>query len=620
MRDGEVTPVALTEQQHEEILASEILPAWTRAAVPQREPVVVVVAGPPGSGKSTVCTLLKAVLDQRGGAVLIGRDLYKSAHPEYSRLLRSDDRRAGVRVRPDTVRWQAEVEEYVRRHRLDAVLETPLSDPQGARAMARAFRAAGFRIEVVVLAAAEAVTQLSVLDRYLRQVGEEGAGRYVSWDNHDACVHGLPHTLEVVEAEQLADRVMVVRRDFTVLYDNELTGNGPARSPVGAHRVVQAERARPWTAPETWRWSRQLAGLEQRLHPAVSVPDRRLAVAGGLERARALAEPVRRIGQPLTVAPGVDYHRLSADEHRFVFDELIVPMYLNTITPHEQPVVLYVMGPQGAGKSYTARTLRRVLRARRPTRIEGGMFKDLHPDYRRLVEEQPRTASARIRADYRAWQERAEAYVRERRGDLLIEIAPDNAAHLLAGARRHHEAGYRVEVIVLGMRAADSRLGIATRCAELARIGAVPRFTQAAAHARSFAVLADVVRAAEEAANVVDSVSVIRRDLTAVYRNQRTPGGVWARPPQGGQAVVTEQQRPYTPAEAARLLATLQQVQGALPQYRFDLVEIAALAWPLMPAHLRPPALATTIPPGALPMLRQGNGGYSPLSSLERVA
>uniref|UniRef100_A0AAU3H9Z4 UDP-N-acetylglucosamine kinase n=1 Tax=Streptomyces sp. NBC_01401 TaxID=2903854 RepID=A0AAU3H9Z4_9ACTN len=70
------------------------------------------------------------------------------------------------------------------------------------------------------------------------------------------------------------------------------------------------------------------------------------------------------------MAPGVDYHRLSGDEHNFIFDELIVPMYLNNITPQEAPVVPYVMGPQGAGKSYTARMLRRVLRARPPVQID----------------------------------------------------------------------------------------------------------------------------------------------------------------------------------------------------------------------------------------------------------
>ncbi|MFC9498407.1 zeta toxin family protein [Streptomyces sp. NPDC056982] len=602
MKDANVVPVVLPERQHEEILTSRILPAWTKHAVPQEQPVVVLVAGPPGSGKSTLCDLLTKTLDRRGGAVLIGRDLYKAAHPEYEVLMQCDDRVAGVKVRPDVLRWQAEVEEYVRRKRFDAVVETPRADPDEVRVTAQAYRMAGYRVEVVALATAQAVTQLSVLDRYLAQVSENGAGRYVSWENHDQCVRNLTPFLEVIEAEQLVERVTVVRRDLQVLYHNELTEDGSWRSSPAAPQALIAERDRPWTAPETWSFRRQLAGTQEQLHPSAITSERRLAVAGGLERAAALSEPVRRIAQPLTVPPGVDYHRLSADEHAWIFDELIVPMHLSSITSQDQPMVLYLMGPQGSGKSHTARSLQQILHARPFTPIEGGSFKAVHPDYEQLLEEQPRTASARIRPDYRAWQERAEAYVRERRGDLLIEIAPDNVAHFLDGARRHHEAGYRVELIALGMRAADSRLGIATRCAELSRIGGTPRFTEATAHDRTFRVLADVVRAAEEVPRLVDSVSVIRRDLTAVYRNERTVGGAWARPPRGGQVVKTQQQQPYAPAEAARFLATLQKVHGELPQYRSDMVEIAGLAWPLMPAHLRPRAIASKIPTAGLPV------------------
>ncbi|WP_309030397.1 zeta toxin family protein [Streptomyces alfalfae] len=129
VRDSDVAPAVLSESRHAEILASVILPRWTGGAVAQEQPVVVVVVGPPGSGKSAACRVLKAVLDRRGGAVLVGRDLYKPAHPEYRRLLGDDDRTAGVKVRPDVLRWQAEVEEYVRGHRFDAVVEDPVAGP-----------------------------------------------------------------------------------------------------------------------------------------------------------------------------------------------------------------------------------------------------------------------------------------------------------------------------------------------------------------------------------------------------------------------------------------------------------------------------------------------------------
>lgn len=172
---------------------------------------------------------------------------------------------------------------------------------------------------------------------------------------------------------------------------------------------------------------------------------------------------------------------------------------------------------------------------------------------------------------------------------------------------------------MIGARAADSRLGTATRCAEVARLGGNPRLTAAAAHDTTFEVVPDAVRAAEHSP-YVHCTSVIRRDLTAVYRNERTPDGSWSRPPRGGDVLEAEQHRPYTTAEAARLLATLQRLKRELPQYRSDLVGIAALAWPLMPAHLQPRTLAATITMAPLLPVLQQSFGYWPPSSWDRAA
>ncbi|WP_251982751.1 zeta toxin family protein [Streptomyces violaceusniger] len=223
------------------------------------------------------------------------------------------------------------------------------------------------------------------------------------------------------------------------VYDNELdsAGNGDWRRPAGAAGAVLAERGRPWDARETGRFRRQLAEADRRLNDPGLPEDWALAVRRDAERAAALAEPVRRTAQPRREPPGVDYHRLSAEEHRFVFDELIVPS-LGRITPQEKPVAVYVVGQPGAGKPRAARMVRRTLRDG-PAHITGDDFKVAHPDYLQLLREEPRTASARIRADYRAWQAQAEAYVRERRGDVVIEITPFSGCLLHSAPTDDHQ-------------------------------------------------------------------------------------------------------------------------------------------------------------------------------------
>lgn len=242
MGEGETVAEVLSDAESADVLDRVILPVWTGGAVSQEKPVVLLVAGPPGSGKSTLGDLLLPVLGLRGGAVRVGADLYKAVHQDYERLMSQDVRTAGTTVRTDTRRWQAAVEEHVRSRRLDALVETAFADADEARAQVLAYQAVGYRVEVVAVACALAWSQLGILDRYLGE--SEGAGRYVSWSNHDECARQLGRTLEVLEAERLVDRITVVRRGTELLYSNELVvpavrrgsawSAGPRRRPPGA--------------------------------------------------------------------------------------------------------------------------------------------------------------------------------------------------------------------------------------------------------------------------------------------------------------------------------------------------------------------------------------------------
>ncbi|WP_461033886.1 zeta toxin family protein [Streptomyces mayteni] len=613
MSEREVVPVVLPAETNRQVLDHLILPAWTSGAVSQEQPVVVFVSGPPGAGKTEAADLVEAALSRRGRPVRVGRDLYKRAHPEYERLLAEDVRTAGVRVRPDTAGWQFGVEERVRDLGLDAVVETALADPDEVRATAAAYRASGHRIEVAAVAAPMARTQLGIVDRFLEELAA-GGGRYVSWENHDTCSRALARTLAMVEAEGLADRVMVVQRGMEVLYDNELVDGAWRRRPA-AGQTVERERARWWSARETAQFRQALAITDRRVHSGALDEDRRLAVQRDVERAAAFAEPVRRVAQPIPEPPGVAYHGLTAEEHQWIYDKLIVPT-LRAITPQERPVVVYVMAQPGAGKTRMGRLVRRSLRGR-PMWIMGDNFKAAHPDYLRLLREEPRTAGARIRTDYKAWQRMVEARVRAGRGDAVIEIAPGDVDEFVESAELFHDAGHMVHLVVIGARAADSRQGTAARFAWASRKGLPGRFTTRAGHDRCFAAVAEAVRAAEDG-SVVDSVTVVRRDGTAVYRNERLPDARWRRCPAGAGVVVAEQHRPYTRQEATEFLALQRRLRRELPQYRDELLDITRLAAPLLPFDMRPLRLGRPAAPAFLPL--PATAGYSSPSALRRAA
>ncbi|MFC1436059.1 zeta toxin family protein [Streptacidiphilus sp. N1-3] len=602
-------PGGLSAEQGERIVAEQILPAVLVGAVPQERPVAVWVCGQPGSGKTTLARQVHAALGRRGGAVLVASDQLKRHHPLYGPLLQADDLTAGQQVRAAVRSWQDRIEEQVRRRGLDAVVETALADPDQARGAAAAYRAAGYRLELVVLAVAESVSQLAVTGRYLRQAAASGgSGRFVSWDNHDACAAQLPATVQLLQDQLRVDQVTVVDRGFTVLYSDELTARGVWRRPPGAAAAVRSERSRPWTAPESARFRAEQAAVEQlRAHQGVrELPAR---VAGtGIERAAALAEPVRRTAQVRPGTPGVDFHRLSQEEHDWTFEELIWFSFEPLVRAQVNPVAVYVMGQPGAGKTAVATMVKRSLAGRGALRVEADYLKVFHPDFADLLRQDPRSAGAKVRYDVKRWQASFEARLRAARSDVVIEIAPGSTAQLLDSARAFHRAGHRTELVVMAVRAADSRLGTAQRCAEVLRWGLPGRFTSRAGHDVCLRAVADATAAAE-LGDVFDQVMVTDRDGRPLYRSRRDRSGALDRPPAAARVLAAERARPYTEQEAAAFLHAWRRTWLALPQYRADLVQAAELAGPLLPPRLRPALPATT-------GVKGGNGALVPVRDL----
>ncbi|RSS84927.1 ATP/GTP-binding protein, partial [Streptomyces sp. WAC02707] len=397
-----------------------------------------------------------------------------------------------------------------------------------------------------------------------------------------------PVTLAAVETEQLADRITVVRRDGTVLYDNEFTG-GVWRRRTAADRAVTCERRRPWSAIETAVFHQALTRAEVRVHRDLP-EDERLAVHRDARRAAALAEPVRRIAQPRRRAPGVDYHRLSAEEHKWVFDELIAPSYLNGIITRPDPRAVYVLGQPGAGKLLAAPMVRRAMRPG-TTHLIGDDLKAQHPDYYKLLREDPRGAGAAIRADYRAWFTQAEGYVRERRGDILIEGAPGSVQELFDSTLPFAAAGYPVDLVVLAVREADSLLATALRYARSLQRGGSARFTSRTGHDVCFRALSDLIAVAETHPQIA-SITLVRRDGHALLRHENGGGAGRA-----SWTLTAERLRPYTEQEAAAFLRLYQGLRRALPQHRDELEDTLALAAPLMPPGMQPARIDRPHPP-----------------------
>ncbi|MFJ7137687.1 zeta toxin family protein [Streptomyces fungicidicus] len=553
------------------ILSRDILPAFLAGAYRSARPSALIIAGAPGSGKTTTADHLQTIAVP--GAVRICADLLKAAHPGYAPALAADEQGAGLVVRADTCRWAQDLAARARLLGADTVEEIALDDPQTLRVMSAAYRFAGYRIHLLVLDVPHPVGQLRITTRHLRHAHEFGVVRYVSAAHRGACADQLPDALAVAESERLVDRVTVLGHQGRVLYRNALIGGMWAR-PAGAAAAVAAARQQMWDAQLQEGFELAAAAVARALREERLAGHRRQAGTEDLETARVLASRQR----PATDA-GEQFGCLPHGQRVRIFERDIIPVHLNHITAHEDPHVIYVMSQPGGGKSLRSRDILSHYRTRAPTLISSDYLKAAHPDYRRLLVKDPRTAGAVIRADYKFWHAQAEARVREGRGDAVIEMAPGTLEEFWTSMSGFAAAGYRITLIVVAVRASDSRQAIALRYLQQTRQGAPARFTTARGHDRCFTTVTACTAYAVHVPSVT-TVQVVDRCGRCLHAGHGGTDDLAGAP---AAALEGERARPYTRREAQQFLGQHAELVAQLPQHRVELDEIAALAAPLMP-------------------------------------
>lgn len=281
----------LSDHENERIFREEIVADRLSGLSPQQRPVVVFIGGQPGAGKTATTAHVLRSLSERGTPAHVCGDVYKPYHPAYRRLLTQDEATAGAYTRLDARAWHAKAEAYAREQRADVVIETALSGHAGFAEPAAAFRAAGYRVEVVALAVP--LSRLGILTRYAAQVDAHGRGRIVEPENHDTCYTGLAATVAGIDTDRSADAIRIVRRGNETLYANTLTAAGEWADPPGAAGAVAAERDRTWTPTEAQAFRAELAQLEARRDPALRAAAAQVArlAAPHLGRTRAARGP-----------------------------------------------------------------------------------------------------------------------------------------------------------------------------------------------------------------------------------------------------------------------------------------------------------------------------------------
>jgi UDP-N-acetylglucosamine kinase len=261
---------------------------------------------------------------------------------------------------------------------------------------------------------------------------------------------------------------------------------------------------------------------------------------------------------------GVDYG-LPLAQLEQTFEQIIVPDYLLRSSPQPQrhPVAVLLGGQPGAGKSTIADQLQRQVDA------HGGLvwvtwddFRPYHPDYERLLAEQPAAMPDVTRPAARWWQDRAAAWLRAGRYNTLLEGGFRDPGAVLDSAGLFAEAGYHVHVSALAVPAALSRIGIIERFARQVELAGTGRWTTAASHDGDFRGTVETLRLAH-ASPAVARISLWTRD-GLVHDDRRSPAGKWSTSAVPADVVNKIRGTPLSRAQRTALISHLAQTLAGL--------------------------------------------------------
>ncbi|GKT46740.1 TPR repeat protein oca3 [Colletotrichum spaethianum] len=265
--------------------------------------------------------------------------------------------------------------------------------------------------------------------------------------------------------------------------------------------------------------------------------------------------------------PDLSHYILPDSESKKIFTTKILPTDLpQSLTPHptrSRPLAVLIVGQTGAGKTRTApAVLNAMSRIHPPVHLIADVYKAYHPSYVTLLDSaNPAHASPATGPDARKWLAMAAAEAIVRKLDVLLESAcrhPDDFREL---ARMFGEAGYRVEVVVMAVPAALSRLGILHRFYERlpeAGSGALPiRLTPVKVHEDSYRGLMSVAEWID-GVNYADRVLVVRRGNMVAFADERGEDGKL----QGkvAEGVRKERERPLTEEERSVAVRDLERL------------------------------------------------------------
>jgi len=239
----------LPEAESSRIFANYIAPYLFGDVRPSRDKKVIFVGGQPGAGKTV---LLGGLIHQEPDQVvgIIGDD-FRAFHPQYTELLKKDDKSAAFYTDGDTSKWIEMAIKYAAEEAKCSVgIEGTFRNSQVVVDTAQFFKNNGYTIETNVLLAHSLTSRLGIIQRYLEQFKIFDAGRFSLREAHDNAYNNLPNTVEQLLDTSVADKVSLFGRGGRLLEEWPLVDREGRRQEITSEVMEMVNTSRKYPSKE----------------------------------------------------------------------------------------------------------------------------------------------------------------------------------------------------------------------------------------------------------------------------------------------------------------------------------------------------------------------------------
>lgn len=237
-------------------LADPALAVLFAGTQPSEQPMLTLVVGSPGAGKSR--TISHSAVRLETEATVISADDLGAFHPDFLELTRRRPLEAPGALSATVADLLGRSLNHARITKRSLILDATINTPAAAIATAASFETAGFATRIVVVAARRSHSLLTTASRYLNARRLGAPARFVDSQTHRRGWVGTTDLVRAVEASKPVEQVTIISRDGTIAFDADRS-QGFGGATTAYESVQQAEV----TTLEGARWFGELRRITE---------------------------------------------------------------------------------------------------------------------------------------------------------------------------------------------------------------------------------------------------------------------------------------------------------------------------------------------------------------------